>query len=267
MPEGHSIRKLADQWGTLKGQKFTVSSPQGRFQDEAKALSGGKLIDTHAHGKHLFLEFENKQYVHVHLGLYGRFVWYDTNKPPEPRATIRMRAISKNKSVDLSGPTKCELLDEAGKNLIHARLGPDPLHPEDTVEPILDWASKAKIPIGRTLMDQKRIAGIGNVYRAEILFMLAIDPHRETSSITKEEWNKIWDLSRTLLKAGVKHHGGITTTLPGLPEPVTLPKNTHCASRTYVYKRTGKPCVACNTPIEQEQMDSRTLYYCPSCQS
>lgn len=266
MPEGHSIRRLADQWQELVGERLTLTSPQGRFSSEAAQLTGRKLVATDAHGKHLFLEFEGKQYVHVHLGLYGRFRWHRTANAAEIGA-IRLRAVGESRSVDLIGPTRCELLDEAGKQAIHARLGADPLRPADAIDPLLPWLKKSAWPVGKTLMDQSKIAGIGNVYRAEILFILALNPHRATSSLTAEEWQNVWVLARTLLKAGVAHKGRILTTARDLPKPVTLPPGTACADRTYVYKRAGEPCVACGTLIQQEEMDSRTLYWCPTCQA
>jgi endonuclease-8 len=265
LPEGHSIRKLADQWSKFVGQVFTFSSPQGRFAEEAKLLSGRRLVATDAHGKHLFLEFEGELSVHIHLGLYGRFFWHSGE--PEPVGAIRMRAVHGGQAIDLRGPTRCEVLTPEGVAAIHARLGPDPLRPADEVDPLLPWAATSAWPIGRTLMEQSKIAGIGNVYRAEILFILAMNPYKPTSEVTEDEWRQLWALSRTLLQAGVKHSGPIATALKGLPKPATLPPGTPCAQRTYVYKRTKRACVACGTLVEQKEMEGRRLYYCPHCQS
>lgn len=266
MPEGHSIRRLADQWDRYVGASFALSSPQGRFAAEAAALTPAKLVSTDAHGKHLFLEFEHGQYIHVHLGLYGRFRWHRTTTPPPVKGEVRLRAVTDNVTVDLSGPTVCEVLDSAGKQRIHDRLGIDPLRDTDTIEPLLPWLNKSTWPVGKTLMDQAKIAGIGNVYRAEILFMLGMNPQRETSTVSNDEWRQLWTLARTLLRAGVEQ-GRIITTSRTLPPPVTLPPGTQCADRTYVYKRTEKPCVACGTAVQEAELASRTLYWCPTCQA
>lgn len=266
MPEGHSIRRLANQWERFVGETLTLSSPQGRFAEEANLLSGTRLIATHAHGKHLFLEFEQSRYVHIHLGLYGKFTWHKTTTPPEPRPTVRLRTIHSRGALDLSGPTRCELLDEAGKQAIHARLGPDPLHPQATLEPVKAWLAKSTWPVGKTLMEQSKIAGIGNVYRAEILFILGINPHRATSAVTEAEWDRLWAVARTLLEEGTRV-GRIVTTAKAMPRPKGVPEGQGFNHRTYVYKRTGQPCVVCGTPIVAEDMASRTLYWCPVCQA
>lgn len=267
MPEGHSIRRLADQWEKYVGQQFLLASPQGRFGTQAALLSAKRLISTDAHGKHLFLEFEGKNFIHIHLGLYGAFRWHHGTSTPAVRGAVRLRAVGDNVTVDLSGPTVCEVLDENGKSAIHARLGVDPLRSEDSIENLLPWLKQSSWPIGKTLLEQSKIAGIGNVYRAEILFLLGLNPHRLSSDLSEDEWREVWAMSRILLEAGVRHKGRIFTTAEELPKPANLPLETKFSGRTYVYKRTGEPCVVCSTAVLQQELASRTLYWCPTCQA
>lgn len=267
MPEGHSILRAANHWNRIKGQPLTLSSPQGRFSEEAAQLTGRPLDHAYAHGKHLFLEFSPEETIHIHLGLYGRHRWH-RSPVPEPRDTVRLRAEfqkgSAKGAVDLSGPTRCELLDSVGVQKILDRLGPDPLKLEEAPESFLAKMAKSKKQIGAILMDQSLIAGIGNVYRAEVLFMAGISPFAEARTIPSEQLAALWRLTRELMVHGVAHAGGIETIYANSPQPQMIPEKvrTACASRTYVYKRTGLPCVACGEPVLMEDYHGRALYYC-----
>lgn len=261
MPEGHSIRRAADQWWARMGNaELELSSPQGKF--DVAALTDSVLTGTRAHGKHLFLDFGTNT-VHIHLGLYGRFRW--SKEQSTPVGQVRMRAVSPQWTTDLSGPTTCEILDEEGVRKVQTRLGPDPLHPESNWREQEDFFKKSAWPLGKTLMEQSKIAGIGNVYRAEILFMEGLSPWLPTRAVTEQQWDRIWNLSRTLLSEGTRT-GRIVTTAKNLPPAATLPPGTACATRSYVYKRSGEPCLACGQEIRSELFHSRTLYWCPTCQ-
>lgn len=264
MPEGHSILRAANHWNRIAEQPLVLSSPQGRFAAEAAQLTGRELQKAYAHGKHLFLQFSPDEIVHIHLGLYGRHRWH--SKPlPDPRDTVRLRAEYEKGAVDLSGPTRCELLEAPGVQKILDRLGPDPLKFDEAPEDFLDRMGKLKLEVGRVLMDQSRIAGVGNVYRAEILFMAGISPFAEARSIPREDWKKLWRLTRELMLHGVAHAGGIETIYRSSPRPEMVPEEVKaaCASRTYVYKRTGLPCLACGNPVVEQEYFGRSLYYCP----
>jgi len=264
LPEGHSILRAANEWNTIAGQPLRVSSPQGRFAVGAAQLDGRELQKAYAHGKHLFLQFSPEETVHIHLGLYGRHRWQKAPVLP-PRETIRLRAEFDGGAVDLSGPTRCELLDSAEVQKILNRLGPDPLKLDVAPQDFLDRMAKSKKQVGAILMEQDQIAGIGNVYRAEVLFMSGISPFTEAQELSAEKWKELWSMTHELMVHGVHHAGGIETIYANSPTPEMIPAEvrTACASRTYVYKRTGLPCVACGNPVAHEKYHSRDLYYCP----
>ena len=170
MPEGHTIRRIAnDHQKMFAGQKLIVESPQGRFAGEAEELTGRQLLGTDAYGKHLFYLWSGNRVVHIHLGLYGKFRLYG-NPPPEPRGAVRLRMIGRSSSFDLNGPNCCELIDKHGLTEICERLGADPLRDDADAEEVWTRIKNSKKTIGSLLLDQSLIAGIGNVYRAEILF-------------------------------------------------------------------------------------------------
>ena len=175
MPEGHTPTGRLHQRSSASA--VIVSSPQGRFVDGAAAVNGEVLKKASAWGKHLFHHYEGGRVVHVHLGLYGTFSEVrgadaaagGAGADADGRDGVRHRPAR---------PTVCEVIDEADVDDVVARLGPDPLRRD--ADGSLAWAriSKSRRPIGALLMDQTVIAGVGNVYRNELLFRHRIDPYR-----------------------------------------------------------------------------------------
>ena len=263
MPEGHTLHRLARlHQRRYAGQTVRVSSPQGRFADAA-LLDGLVLTRASAWGKHLFHHYEPGPIVHIHLGLYGTFREHQTPMP-EPRGAVRMRLVGADYGTDLRGPTACEVIDEAQVSAILARLGPDPLRAD--ADPSLAWTriAKSRKAIGALLMDQSVLAGVGNVYRSELLFRHGIDPYRAGRDIDKAEFDAVWADLVELMKVGVRR-GRII---------VVRPEDDHGAApygprrpRTYVYRRTGEPCRLCDTPIRTAEMEGRNLFWCPGCQA
>ncbi|MGV0554639.1 Fpg/Nei family DNA glycosylase, partial [Mycobacterium kansasii] len=180
MPEGHTLHRLARlHQRRYAGAPVSVSSPQGRFADAAAAVDGRVLQRTSAWGKHLFHHYAGGPIVHVHLGLYGAFTEWerpDDGSFPEAVGQVRMRMIGADYGTDLRGPTVCEVIDEGQVSDVLARLGPDPLRGD--ADPSWAWKriAKSRRPIGALLMDQTVMAGVGNVYRSELLYRHGIDP-------------------------------------------------------------------------------------------
>jgi endonuclease VIII len=202
--------------------------------------------------------------VHVHLGLYGRFS--DDRLPAEePRGQVRMRVIGETHYGDLRGPTACELLTDAEVDAIHARLGADPLR--DDADPDRAWAriSRSRAPLATLLMDQSVIAGVGNVYRAEALFRHGLDPQLPGRKLTRACWDELWVDLVDLLHDGFRR--GKIETLRSEHDPRLVDGVGPCARATYVYKRTGEPCLVCGTPVAHARHLARNLFWCPVCQA
>ena len=240
-----------------------VSSPQGRFVDGAAAVNGRVLKKATAWGKHLFHHYDGGRVVHVHLGLYGTFTEVPTPMPL-PVGQVRMRMIGTEYGTDLRGPTVCEVIEEPEVADVVARLGPDPLRRD--ADGALAWARirKSRRPIGALLMDQTVIAGIGNVYRNELLYRHRIDPYRTGTHIDEAEFDAMWTDLVELMKVGFRR-GKIIVVRPeddhGLPSyaPGRRP-------RTYVYRRAGEPCRICGTTIRTAELEGRNVFWCPTCQ-
>ncbi len=263
MPEGHTLHRLARlHQRRYAGSAVQVSSPQGRFVD-AERLDGLTFLRASAWGKHLFHHYDGGPIVHVHLGLYGTFREHRTPMP-QPRGAVRMRIIGTDYGTDLRGPTACEVIDEAQVSAILDRLGPDPLRSD--ADPAPAWAriSKSRRAIGALLMDQSVLAGVGNVYRSELLFRHGIDPYRPGRDVDAEEFDVAWTDLVELMKVGVRR-GRIIVVRPEHDhgEPAYGPRR----PRTYVYRRSGQPCRLCSTPIRTAEMEGRNLFWCPGCQT
>jgi endonuclease VIII len=213
MPEGHTLFRLAREVSDrFAGRRVAVTSPQGRFAESASLVDGTLLVHAESFGKHLFVEFEHERHVHVHLGLYGRFD-LDDAPPPPPVGQVRMRLVSPTSYGDLRGATACELLTLEQRSRILARLGPDPLRDDADWTRAWDRVRHSRAPVGGLLMDQAVLSGVGNVYRAEVLFRHRLDPWMQGRELAEGQWEAIWGDLVVLLKDGVRR-GRIVTTLP-----------------------------------------------------
>lgn len=272
MPEGHTIHRLAaDHLDRFGGRPVGVSSPQGKFSDSAALLDGRVLDGVDAHGKHLFLGFGPAGWVHVHLGLFGKVALGDAPAPPTTE-TIRLRLVNGTSYMDLRGPTTCALITEPEKRAIHERIGPDPLRVRDDGtgddgERAWQRISRSRTTVAALLMDQKVIGGVGNVYRAEVLFRQGIDPYRAGKDLTRREWDAIWADLVALMREGVRNNRIDTVRPEHTPEAMgRAPRVDDHGGEVYVYRRTDMGCLLCGTPIRTAPLAARNLFWCPGCQ-
>lgn len=186
--------------------------------------------------------------------------------PHEPVGQVRVRLLTETVCADLRGPTACEVLTRDEVDAVLTRLGPDPQHdPSDAAgERFVTTIRKKASPIGLLLMDQSVVAGIGNVYRAEILFRAGIDPYRPGKLITVDEAWALWRDWVHLLGIGVET--GQMMTIDGLEGASWRKAMARRSERHWVYKREGLPCRTCGTNIRLDEMANRKLYWCPCCQ-
>jgi endonuclease-8 len=263
VPEGHTIHRLARRHARLlAGQRVSADSLQGRFEDGARVLDGRVLDATDAWGKHLFHRYDDL-WLHVHLGLYGKFRDGVLPAPP-PRGALRLRLLGDTHWLELRGPTACEVLTDAERGAILARLGPDPLRRRPDPEAFVARVLRSRAPIGTLLMDQSVVAGVGNVYRAEVLFRQRLDPFRPGREHHAVELHAVWDDLVALLRAGVRA-GRIVTTHPEDRErPSGRPRR---VDAHYVYGRAAFPCRLCGTPVQDALVAARRLFWCPVCQA
>lgn len=261
MPEGHTVARSAIHFNRhFAGHGVSVTSPQGRFTD-ASLVNGVELDEAISLGKQLFLRF-SESYLRIHLGIYGKWSHQIGPDFKEPVGQVRARFIAGPRLSDLRGPTICEVIDQDQFNFHLVRLGPDPLWPDldgSLQERFIAKVSKSSVAIGQLLMDQSVIAGIGNVYRAEILFRAGLNPYLPGNKVSSQKLEEIWLDSCQLLRLGVKT--GVMLTRENYQKASVSKED-----RYLVYKREGKDCRSCKTVISIALMASRKLYWCGSCQ-
>jgi endonuclease-8 len=218
-------------------------------------LDGTRLEAIEAWGKHLFYHFEGERILHIHLGLYGKF-WTFSPPAPDTHHQVRVRLVGGSAGFDLTGPTACEVLEPPGRDAIVARLGPDPIRTDADGGLVLPKLARRRGPIGVAVMDQSVVAGVGNVYRAETLFVHGMHPSRPANTIDAEEWDPIWNTFVRFLRAGVKARRIVTVD----PHDETVAEG-----RTrYVYKQ--DVCARCGSDIRRWDLAGRWSYACETCQ-
>lgn len=304
MPEGHSVHRIAHQFEAhFVGERVTVSSPQGRFAAGAAELDGLRMTDAQAVGKQLFLEFEGDPdrphtWLRVHLGIYGawdfagdvsvdptalssigaprrtRLRMAETEKqtelaefPPPPVGQVRVRLLTDSVVADLRGPTACEVLTPDEVAAVIARLGPDPIADpgQASEDRFVEAVRTRRTPIGLLLMDQTVVAGIGNVYRAELLYRARLNPHTPGNTLPEDVARGLWRDWEHLLNVGVRT--GQMLTMDDLDPQSHARALASRDDRHWVYRRAGLPCRTCGTRIVVELAAARKLYWCPACQA
>jgi endonuclease VIII len=185
--------------------------------------------------------------------------------PPEPIGAVRVRLLTETAVADLRGPTACDVLTADEVRAVINRLGPDPLVDPDGEERFVAVASKKPTPIGLVLMDQSVVSGIGNVYRAELLFRARLNPHTPSKLVADTTLRALWRDWAHLLEVGVRT--GQMLTMDDLSGDAYLRALAHRDDRHWVYHRTGLPCRLCGTPIMMEIAAARKLYWCPTDQA
>ena len=186
--------------------------------------------------------------------------------PPEPIGQVRVRLATDATVADLRGPTACELLHPAEAAAVIAKLGPDPMtaDPAEGEKRFVAAVQKKSTAIGVLLMDQTVVAGIGNVYRAELLFRARLNPYTPGKLVPEETLRGLWQDWSLLLGIGVKT--GQMMTMDGLDDAAYRAALASRADRHWVYHRAGLDCRVCGTHIAMELAAGRKLYWCPQCQ-
>ena len=207
MPEGNEIHRWAERHAAaFAGKTVRVDGPQGRFTD-SDVIDGRKLERVMAVGKHLGYDFGRDRILHVHLGLQGDFT-EGSGPLPEVKGALRLRmwnaaAVKKPAVpgeskrhawyseddgtghldpeqiawVELRGPMDCSIYTQEKWDALLKRLGPDPLN-GDGPEKMIAKVAKSRKPIAELLMDQTMLRGIGNIFRAELLYRARLSPFR-----------------------------------------------------------------------------------------
>ncbi len=242
MPEGHLLHRYAGQVAAdLTGRAVRASSPQGRL--DTGPVDGRTVVGAEAYGKHLLVHLDGAPTVHVHLGMRGVLLRYPDPAVPS-RAGARLRLAADDVAWDLIAPTTCELLDDPGR--VTAPLGPDPLRPDADEAEAVRRLRAFRGPVGGALLDQGVWAGLGNAWRAELLFLVGVLPGRPATAV--EDPERLWRLTRELLALG--RDAGQVVSDPAAPD------------ERWVYKR--EACRSCGGLVRSGTVAGRTAHWCPA---
>jgi formamidopyrimidine-DNA glycosylase len=262
VPEGHSLHRLARELGELVGHHVAASSPQGRF--DPGPVDGSAVTAVEAYGKHLLVALDagstrEELSVHVHLGMRGKWLRFSPVTGPGLKQ-VRLRLATPDVAWDLIAPSTCELLDADGRAALLTTLGPDPLRPEADAGEFRRRLQTYSGTIGAALMDQGVLAGVGNVFRAEILHACRIAPSRAAARVSDAEFAALWSRLRAMMAQGVEDGRIITVDVPAGGDRQAVPE----AESRRVYKQTT--CYDCGTAVVTTTLNGRTAYTCPHCQ-
>lgn len=259
MPEGDSIRRLADELGQSLPGAVVEAAASTWPGLHAEPLVGRRVASCESRGKHLLVHFDDGSALRVHLGLHGRVAALPSERMPEPGGSVRLVLGLAASCLVCKDVRSLELLPPRRVEQARAlsNLGPD-LLAADFDEPgaVERLGSASALPIGEALMDQRLLAGIGNVYKSEVLFMARGDPFAPISAFSPGDLARILGLARRLLRLNSAARGPRRTA-----NPLT-------GSSYHVYRREGQPCFVCGGTVERAQQGNppRSTYFCPNCQ-
>lgn len=260
MPEGDTIFKVAE---LLRGELTGSTLQQGRLRDRPQVrLDGRRIEEVYAHGKHLFVTFDDGTILRSHLGMFGSWHRYRSGEPwrrPRRQAAIEL-TLDRDVFVCFNAK-EVELLrgGSVRQRQIHTRLGQDLLAREVDFKGILTRAREFLEPdtlVVDLLLDQRVAAGIGNAYKSEILFLHRVDPHRSLLTLEDPLIEGMYGTARSLLQKN----------LGGGPRVTRFARDG--AGWHWVYHRLGMPCFHCGQAVVYERMGKtwRGTYWCPRCQ-
>lgn len=267
MPEGDTLHRTAAGLRPHLVGRRVVAARARESGPAVRTLVGRTVVGVEAVGKNLLLRFDDGRTLRTHLRMRGAWHRYRPGEPwrrPAARASLVLE-VEGAVAVCFDAPT-VELLDGRAER-IHpalAGLGPDLLAPEfdlDAAVGRLAAPNLAERPIAEVLLDQRVVAGIGNVYKSEVCFVAGIDPFTPVGALSAAARRAIVATARRLMLENAR---------PGAPvrRRTTGPADGAVAGALWVYRRAGRPCRRCGTPIAGRSHGDppRRTYWCPRCQ-
>jgi endonuclease VIII len=266
MPEGDTLHRLAAQLQPLVGQVIErLEFP--RAHADGRPLQGHTVTTVEARGKNLLVTFDTGQVLHVHLKMYGRVRLFPKGQRPARRSTTVVElTVARAVMVVEQAPVVRLLsaLAARGDRLLRT-LGPDLLAPTfDAVAAVPRLRARDDLPLGEAVMLQSLVAGIGNVFKSELLFNRHLDPFAPVAAFSDDELTALLVHAREQLQRNARP----TSTFVPRVVRVANDGRTRRAAPLSVYGRAGEPCFDCKGTIlsELQGAPARTTFWCPTCQ-
>jgi formamidopyrimidine-DNA glycosylase len=229
-----------------------------------RRLRGRTVSDVSRRGKNVVVEFDAGLRLVINLGMTGRVVTSDASGAGALRHIAVSLHLRDGRAIlydDARRFGDIDLRDEAGWLVRNAELGLEPLSDAFTADALHALTRTSITPVRNWLLDQKRIAGVGNIYALEALFRAGIRPTRRARTLRRRETAALRDTLRDVLQESIDSRGTtISDYRDGSGEPGAF------ARRLRVYDRQGEPCIVCGSTIKRVVLSNRSAFYCPSCQ-
>lgn len=270
LPEVETVRRMLAEHvtgRTIESVKLSGLKLRGAVARGLPRQVAGRTIDAvRRHGKYLLVDLSGGLTLISHLGMSGRWLFY-TDLPDESQPHVHARfAFADGTKLWYQDPRRFGVLKmvatgKAMRDPALRILGPDPIaNPPDSAA-LETLANGARVAVKNFLLDQRRIAGVGNIYASEILHRAGVDPRRRAGTLRREEWDAVARETTIVLEAAIARMGTTFSMYRTLwNEPGTY------ADRLLVYDRAGEACRKCGTPIRRIVQGARSTYFCPTCQ-
>ncbi len=272
MPEGPEIKRLSDAISDVIGgqEVLEVEIAAKAFKRYEDKLVGKKVSEVEPRGKATLIRFDGEYNVFTHLKLYGRWVFVKKGEALDTTRQVKFGIKTANGGVYLcSSPDVVVLHDEDVE--LHpylAKLGPDVLDERGVDEAVvlarLDAPAWSRKAVGKLLLEQGFLAGIGNYLRSEILFVTGLRPEFKVRDLDASQREALAKACLSIPRRS--YHGQGVTTLEAYVEQQRALGKERADYRFHVYKREGLPCLTCQTTIKEGTYGGRRYFYCPSCQ-
>lgn len=263
MPEGDTIFKTAAALRPMLVGQPILSARASRPGPAIERVVGARVTAIEPHGKHMLIHFDNGLALHTHLRMGGEWHRYAPRerwRRPAWQARVVLE-VAEHVVVCFNAPV-AELMPERAVALHPGlqRLGPDLLSSGFGVDSALQrLRARPDAEIAEALLDQTALAGIGNVYKSETLYLCGLNPWRPVASVPDATLRQLVETAERLLRDNVQ---------PDRPHRITTRRDAAGRGSVWVYGRTNQPCRRCGTPIRSRRQGrlSRLTYWCPTCQ-
>ena len=271
LPEVETVRRMLER--AVLGRTVAQAETSGLrlrgpvARDLPRRLAGRTFVAARRVGKYLLLDLDGGLTLLSHLGMSGRWLYWP-ERPDDSLAHVHARITFQDGTrLWFQDPRRFGMLEllESATVLQHPALrilGPDPVADPPTGQRLHALARGARVAVKTFLLDQRRIAGVGNIYASEVLFRARVSPRRRAGSLTRGEWDAVARETIATLDEAIARMGttfSMYRTLSGEPGGY--------GEQLRVYDRAGEPCRVCRKPIRRIVQGQRSTYYCPGCQT
>lgn len=235
-------------------------------RDFVRSVCGRRINAIGRRGKKVLIRLEGSQVIAVNLGMTGRLLPFRSTprgggRPSHPAVRFRFESGALLVFDDTRRFGSVQAFSDEDWLIRSARIGPEPLEPQYRARDLFDGLQRSRAPVRSWLLDQKRIAGVGNIYANEALYLAGVHPRREARQVTRSEAAALHRAIRRVLRDAIRAGG---TTIRDYLNADGKPGE--YARRLYVYGRDDEPCSRCASQIARIVFANRSAFYCPTCQ-